>query len=73
MYNRQRQEKPTPEQDLALPGTATVWELSLAFGLALIAFGAALLRRGRVLISPRGLAAASVGPIRTPSVDRNRR
>ena len=70
---RARQEKPTPEQDLALPGTATVWELSLAFGLALIAFGAALLRRGRDLISPRGLAAASVGPIRTPSVDRNRR
>ena len=70
---RARQEKPTPEQDLALPGTATMWELGLAFGLALIAFGAALLRRRRVLISPRGLAAASVGPMPTPSVDRNRR
>ncbi len=70
---RASQEKPQLEQDLALPGTASMWELSLAFGLALIAFGAALLRRGRVLISPRGLAAASVGPVRTQSVDRNRR
>jgi Ca-activated chloride channel family protein len=67
------QEKPAPEQDLALPGTASMWELSLAFGLSLIAFGAALLRRRRVLISPRGLAAASVGPMRTPSADRNKR
>lgn len=70
---RTTQEKPAPEQDLALPGTASMWELSLAFGLSLIAFGAALLRRRRVLISPRGLAAASVGPMRTPSADRNKR
>ena len=42
-------------------------------GLALIAFGAALLRRGRVPISPRGLAAASVGLMGTPSADRNKR
>ena len=70
---RATQEKPDPEQDLALPGTASMWELSLAFGLTLIAFGAALLRRRRVLISPRGLAAASVGPMRTPSADRNKR
>ena len=70
---RTTQEKPAPEQDLALPGTASMWELSLAFGLTLIAFGAALLRRRRVLISPRGLAAASVGPMRTPSADRNKR
>lgn len=70
---RATQEKPAPEQDLALPGTASMWELSLAFGLTLIAFGAALLRRRRVLISPRGLAAASVGPMRTPSADRNKR
>lgn len=70
---RATQEKPAPEQDLALPGTASMWELSLAFGLSLIAFGAALLRRRRVLISPRGLAAASVGPMRTPSADRNKR
>jgi len=70
---RAMQEKPQQDQDLALPGTATLWELGLAFGLALIAFGAALLRRGRVLIIPRGLAAASVGPMRTTSVDRNRR
>ena len=70
---RASQEKPAPEQDLALPGTASMWELSLAFGLTLIAFGAALLRRRRVIISPRGLAAASVGPMRTPSADRNKR
>ena len=70
---RTTQEKPAPEQDLSLPGTASMWELSLAFGLTLIAFGAALLRRRRVLISPRGLAAASVGPMRTPSADRNKR
>ena len=70
---RATQEKPAPEQDLALPGTASMWELSLAFGLTLIAFGAALLRRRPVLISPRGLAAASVGPMRTPSADRNKR
>lgn len=70
---RATQEKPAPEQDLALPGTASMWELSLAFGLTFIACGAALLRRRRVLISPRGLAAASVGPMRTPSADRNKR
>ena len=70
---RATQEKPAREQDLALPGTASMWELSLAFGLTLIAFGAALLRRRRVLISPRGLAAASVRPMRTPSADRNKR
>ena len=70
---RATQEKPDPEQDLALPGTASMWELSLAFGLTFIACGAALLRRRRVLISPRGLAAASVGPMRTPSADRNKR
>ncbi len=70
---RATQEKPAPEQDLALPGTATMWELSLAFGLGLIAFGVALLRRGRVLISPRGLATASVGPMRTTSSDRSKR
>jgi Ca-activated chloride channel family protein len=70
---RATQEKPQQAQDLALPGTATTWELMLAFGLGLIAFGAALLRRGRVRISPRGLAAASVGPMRATSTGRSKR
>lgn len=60
---RATQDKPAQEQDLALPGTASAWELMLAFGLSLMLFGAALLRRGRSTASPRGPAfTASVGP-----------
>ncbi len=70
---RATQERPAQEQDLALPGTATTWELMLAFGLGLIAFGVALLRRGRSAISPRGLAAASVGPMRATPSDKSKR
>ena len=39
---RATQEKPKTEQDLALPGTASGWEIMLAFGLSLFVFGAAL-------------------------------
>lgn len=70
---RAMQEKPPEESNLALPGAATTWELMLAFGLGLIAFGAALLRRGRVLIGSRGLAPASVGPSSTASSVRSQR
>ena len=65
---RPTQEKARQEQELSLPGTASNWEILAAFGLALIAFGAALLRRGRSAIGPRGQAlAASVGPVRSTS------
>ncbi len=59
---RTTQEKANEEQDLALPGTASNWEMMLAFGLSLVLFGAALLRRGRSAIGLRGQAStASVG------------
>jgi hypothetical protein len=59
---RTTQEKAKEEQDLALPGTASNWEIMLAFGLSLVLFGAALLRRGRSAIGLRGRAStASVG------------
>jgi len=53
---RATQEKLKAEQDLALPQTASGWELMLAFGLSLFLFGAALLRRGRSAIGLRGQA-----------------
>jgi Ca-activated chloride channel homolog len=43
------------EKDLALPQTASGWELSFAFGLSLMLFGAALLSR-RSAIALRGTA-----------------
>jgi Ca-activated chloride channel family protein len=65
---RTTQEKAKQEQDLALPGTASNWEIMLAFGLSLVLFGAALLRRGRSAISPRGQAStAGVGQVSSTS------
>lgn len=65
---RSNEQKQAEEKDLALPGTASAWELMLAFGLTLMLFGAALLRFGRAAASPRGHAdEASVGPARTTS------
>ncbi len=65
---RATQEKPKAEQDLALPGTASGWELMLALGLSLFVFGAALLRRRRSTIGLRGQALpASVGSVRATS------
>ncbi len=56
------------EQDLALPGTASGWEMMLAFGLSLLLFGAALMRRGRSAIGLRGQAfTASDSPMRVTS------
>jgi Ca-activated chloride channel family protein len=61
-------QKQAEEKDLALPGTASAWELMLAFGLTLMVFGVALLRRGRSAAGLRGQAAtAGVGPARTTS------
>ncbi|MDP3737414.1 MAG: marine proteobacterial sortase target protein [Hyphomonadaceae bacterium] len=61
---RATQEQPKTEEDLALPGTASGWELTLAFGLSLILFGAALLH-GRSAIALRGRAlTASVRAMR---------
>ncbi|HOZ28854.1 MAG TPA: marine proteobacterial sortase target protein [Hyphomonadaceae bacterium] len=57
---RATQDKPKAEQDLALPQTASGWELMLAFGLSLFVFGAALLRRGRSAIGLRGQASTPV-------------
>jgi Ca-activated chloride channel family protein len=65
---RSTEEKARQEQDLALPGTASGWEMMLAFGLSLFLFGAALLRRGRSAIGLRGQAlTASVGSMRSTS------
>lgn len=65
---RTTQEKAKEEQDLALPGTASNWEVVLAFGLSLVLFGAALLRRGRSAVGLRGQAStASVGRIGSTS------
>lgn len=65
---RTTQEKAKQEQDLALPGTASNWEIMLAFGLSLLVFGAALLRRGRSAIALRGQAStASVGSMSATS------
>lgn len=65
---RSTEEKARQEQDLALPGTASGWEMMLAFGLSLFVFGAALLRRGRSAIGLRGRAlTASVGSMRSTS------
>jgi Ca-activated chloride channel homolog len=56
------------EKDVNLPGTASGWELTLAFGLSLILFGAALLRTGRSAVGLRGRAAtASNRPMRATS------
>ena len=65
---RSNEQKQAEKKDLALPGTASAWELMLGFGLTLMLFGAALLRFGRAAASPRGHAdEASVGPARTTS------
>jgi Ca-activated chloride channel homolog len=65
---RTTQEKASQEQDLALPGTASNWEIMLAFGLSLLVFGAAVLRRGRSAIGLRGQAStASVGSMSSTS------
>ena len=44
---RVAKDKPAEEKSLALPQTASGWEMMFAFGLSLMLFGAALLRRGR--------------------------
>jgi Ca-activated chloride channel family protein len=65
---RARQETPRQDRDLALPGTASNWEIMLAFGLSLLVFGAALFRRGRSAIGLRGQAStASVGQMNATS------
>jgi len=65
---RATQEKPQAEQALALPGTASGWEMMLALGLSLFLFGAALLRRGHSAIGLRGqVVSASVGQVRATS------
>jgi Ca-activated chloride channel family protein len=62
------------EKDLNLPGTASAWELTLAFGLSLFLFGAALLRSGRSAIGLRGRAStASDGQVRATSRRRRAR
>jgi Ca-activated chloride channel family protein len=43
---------------LDLPQTASAWELTLAFGLSLLLFGAALMRSGRSAIGFRGRASS---------------
>ncbi|HVY90534.1 MAG TPA: marine proteobacterial sortase target protein [Hyphomonadaceae bacterium] len=50
---RTTQEDTNKEKDLALPQTASGWEMTLAFGLSLLLFGAALLR-GRSALALRG-------------------
>jgi Ca-activated chloride channel homolog len=63
---RTMQDQPADEEQLALPGTASGWEMMLAFGLSLFLFGAALLRNGRSAFGFRGQApCASDGPSRT--------
>jgi hypothetical protein len=60
-----RDTRDAPQDDtktLDLPQTATAWEMTLAFGLTLLLFGAALLRTGRSAIGFRG---------RVPSSPRN--
>lgn len=51
---RAAKEKPADEKTLALPQTASGWEMMFAFGLSLMLFGAAFLRRGRSALSLRG-------------------
>ncbi len=53
---RATKEKPADGKTLALPQTASGWELMLTFGLSLMLFGAALLRRGRSALGLRGSA-----------------
>lgn len=66
---RATQEKPAADETLPLPQGSTGWQLMLALGLTLMLFGAALLRRGRSAIGPRGQAlAAGVSSIRPTSV-----
>jgi Ca-activated chloride channel homolog len=70
---RATQDKPQTDADgLPLPQTASGWELTLAFGLTLLAFGAALLRRGRSAIRLRGraYATARVDRMRATTSDR---
>ena len=56
---RATQDKPRTDADgLPLPQTASAWEVSLALGLLLTAFGAALLGRRRSAIRLRGRAVA---------------
>jgi Ca-activated chloride channel family protein len=71
---RASEDRPEQDQTLPLPGTASGWQLMLAFGLTLMLFGAAVMRRGRSAASPRGLAlTASVGPARSTSVRKRAR
>ena len=66
---RTTQEKAAEQDTLPLPQGSTGWQLMLALGLTLMLFGAALLRRGRSAIEPRGQAVtAGVGSIRPTSV-----
>ncbi len=57
-----RDTREQPQDDtktLDLPQTASAWEMTLAFGLTLLLFGAALLRTGRSAIGFRGRATSS--------------
>jgi Ca-activated chloride channel family protein len=56
---RVSKDKPADETTLALPQTASGWEMMFAFGLSLMLFGAALLRRGRSALSLRGSASTA--------------
>lgn len=58
---RASRDKPADEKTLALPRTASGWEMMLAFGLSLMLFGALLLRRGRSALGLRGAALAADG------------
>jgi Ca-activated chloride channel family protein len=60
---RATQAKPATDETLRLPQGSTNWQLMLAFGLTVMLFGAALLRRGRSAIGSRGQAlTAGVDP-----------
>lgn len=66
---RATQDKPAADETLPLPQGSTGWQLMFALGLTLMLFGAALLRRGRSAIGPRGQAlTAGVSSIRPTSV-----
>jgi Ca-activated chloride channel homolog len=59
-----REAPPEEEKSLDLPQTATAWQLTLAFGLTLLLFGAALLRDRRSAIGFRGRAPQLSDPMR---------
>ena len=56
---RTTKDKPAEDKTLALPQTASGWEMMFAFGLSLMLFGALLLRRGRSAFGLRGAALAA--------------